>query len=41
MKVLQAALGNTVVLTVLFFTLWPIVMPGVLWVFRAVLVTLN
>ena len=41
MKILRAALGNAVVLTVLFFALWPVVMPYVLWVFEAVLVALN
>lgn len=41
MKVVQAALGNTVVLTLLFFALWPVVMPAVLWVFEAVLVALS
>lgn len=41
MKLIQAALGNAVVLTVLFFALWPIVMPGVLWAFEALLVALS
>ena len=41
MKLIQAAMGNAIVLIVLFFTLFPIVAPWLLWAFKTVLVALN